>query len=121
MVVFLAAGAVEIAVAEDDGFTALFDGKTLAGWEQKGGEAKYAAEGGAIVGRSVPKAPNSFLCTKKRYGDFIPEYESPSDAQITLRAWSAQCWAAPKSSGRTLSSRSIASAASDRASHWPDS
>ena len=53
----------------------LMDGKTLNGWEQKGGEATYAAEDGVIVGRTVPNTPNSFLCTKKLYRNFILEYE----------------------------------------------
>ena len=53
----------------------LFDGKTLDGWEQHSGEAKYAVEDGAIVGTSVPNTGNSFLCTKDNYGDFILEFE----------------------------------------------
>jgi hypothetical protein len=57
----------------------LFDGKTLDGWVQKGGKAKYAAEDGAIVGHSVPNTSNSFLCTEKVYGDFVLEYEYKCD------------------------------------------
>jgi hypothetical protein len=50
---------------------ALFDGKTLDGWE--GDTAKtWRVEDGAIAGGSldteVPR--NEFLCTKKSYGDF---------------------------------------------------
>ena len=59
--------------AED--FRPLFDGKSLAGWTQHGGKAKYTVEDGAIVGRSVPNTQNSFLCTDKEYGDFILELE----------------------------------------------
>jgi hypothetical protein len=50
--------------------TALFDGKTLEGWE---GDLKvFRAEDGAIVGGSLKQkvARNEFLCTKKEYGDF---------------------------------------------------
>lgn len=54
-----------------DGFRPLFDGETLEGWEQFGGKAKYASEDGVIVGTAVPNTPNSFLATKKQYGDFI--------------------------------------------------
>ena len=61
------------AVAED--LKPLFDGKTLDGWEQHGGKAKYRVENGEIVGTSVPNTPNSFLCTTKEYGDFILELE----------------------------------------------
>jgi len=63
------------AVAQDDGFKPLFDGKSLNGWKQHGGRAKYSVEDGAIVGRSVPNTENSFLCTEKEYGDFILELE----------------------------------------------
>lgn len=53
----------------------LFDGKTLDGWTQRGGTAKYTVEDGMIVGTTVPGTPNSFLCTEKTYGDFILEIE----------------------------------------------
>lgn len=62
-------------VAEDDGWVSLYNGKNLDGWTQKGGDAKYAAEGDTIVGTSVPNTANSFLCTEKEYGDFILEFE----------------------------------------------
>jgi hypothetical protein len=58
-----------------DDFKPLFDGKTLDGWKQHGGKAKYTVEDGAIVGTSVPNTANSFLCTAKDYGDFILELE----------------------------------------------
>jgi len=64
------------------GGAALFDGKTLNGWEQKGGKAKYTVEDGAIVGRSVPNTTNSFLCTKKHYANFILEYEYKCDKEL---------------------------------------
>ncbi|MBU4273658.1 MAG: DUF1080 domain-containing protein [Planctomycetes bacterium] len=71
---FLAAWTV-VAKDGDNGFTPLFDGKTLNGWKQFGGKAKFAVEDGVIVGTSVPNTPNSFLCTEKNYGDFILELE----------------------------------------------
>lgn len=58
-----------------DGWTALFDGKTLNGWVQRGGKAKYEAKDGCVVGTTVPNTSNSFLCTEKNYGDFILELE----------------------------------------------
>ncbi len=58
-----------------DDFKPLFDGKSLTGWTQHGGKAKYTVEDGEIVGRSVPNTQNSFLCTDKEYGDFILELE----------------------------------------------
>jgi hypothetical protein len=56
-------------------WTKLFNGKNLEGWVQRGGKAMYRVEDGQIVGTSVPKTGNSFLCTKRDYGDFILELE----------------------------------------------
>ena len=61
---------------------ALFDGKTLTGWVQKGGKASYTVEDGAIVGRTVTNTPNSFLCTDRAYGDFILELEFKVDPSL---------------------------------------
>jgi len=69
-------------VAADVKFTPLFDGKTLDGWKQLGGKAKYEAKDAAIVGASVPNTSNSFLCTKKTYGDFVLEYEFKVDPSL---------------------------------------
>jgi hypothetical protein len=68
--------------AADEKWTDLFNGKDLAGWTQKGGQAKFAAEAGAIVGRSVLNTPNSFLCTEKEYGDFVLELEFQCDPRL---------------------------------------
>lgn len=61
--------------AAEENWTPLFDGTSLKGWTQRGGEAKYRVENGEIVGTSVPNTSNSFLCTDKDYGDFILELE----------------------------------------------
>ncbi|MCH8244056.1 MAG: DUF1080 domain-containing protein [Planctomycetes bacterium] len=66
-------------VAAEDGYVDLFNGKTLEGWVQKGGQAKYRVEDGTIVGQTVPNTSNSFLCTIKNYGDFVLEYEYRCD------------------------------------------
>ncbi len=63
------------AIAADDGWISLFDGKTLEGWIQKNGTATYRVDDGAIVGTTAKGSPNSFLCTKKEYGDFELEFE----------------------------------------------
>jgi len=79
-VVALVAGAAPWApAADEEGFVPLFDGKSLDGWVQRGGKAKYEAVDGVIVGSSVPNTPNSFLCTEKHYGDFILELEFKVD------------------------------------------
>jgi len=65
-----------------EGFAPLFDGKTLNGWIQRGGKAKYAVEDGMIVGSTVPNTTNSFLCTEKNYGDFILELDYKVDPEM---------------------------------------
>ena len=60
----------------------LFDGKSLNGWVQRGGEAKYRIENGEIVGSTVPNTPNSFLCTEKHYANFILEIEYRVDSRM---------------------------------------
>jgi hypothetical protein len=65
-----------------DGLVPLFDGKTLNDWVQHGGKAKYTVEDGMIVGTSVPNTENSFLCTKKNYGDFILEIDFKADPDL---------------------------------------
>ena len=77
---YLVAGA---AAGEGEKLQPLFDGKNLDAFVQKGGKAKYhIEEGGVIVGTSVPATPNSFLCTKKEYGDFIFEVEFKVDPPL---------------------------------------
>jgi len=57
----------------------LFDGKTLAGWTRRGGEAEYRVEDGAIVGRTRPGQRNSFLCTDRLFADFELTFEFQID------------------------------------------
>src|SRR5262245_44631939 len=65
--------AASVRAGEEEGWVKLFNGKDLAGWIQRGGKAQYTVENGEIVGASVPRTPNSFLCTKREYSDFILE------------------------------------------------
>jgi len=65
-----------------EGFAPLFDGRTLAGWVQRGGKAEYRVEDGCIVGASRPNQPNSFLCTEREYEDFILELEFKVDPDL---------------------------------------
>ncbi len=60
----------------------LFDGKSLDGWTQKGGEAKYSVEDNCIVGTTVPRTPNSFLCTDQEFRNFNLELEFWVDPQL---------------------------------------
>lgn len=63
----------------DGGFRPLFDGKSLEGWTQKNGTAKYRVEDGTIVGTTNEGSPNSFLCSDKEYGDFELQFEVKVD------------------------------------------
>ena len=80
-------------------WTSLFNGESLDGWIQRGGKAKYSVEDGCIVGRTVPKTPNSFLCTEKQYGDFILEYEFKVDPRLNS---GVQIRSQTKESGRVF-------------------
>jgi hypothetical protein len=59
----------------EDGWTSLFDGKSLDGWVQRNGTATYRVEDGCVVGKTTEGSPNSFLCTEKDYGDFELKFE----------------------------------------------
>ena len=79
-IALLALGCVSLAPTQE--WVPLFNGKNLDGWEQKNGLAKYEAKDGCILSSSVPNSPNSFLCTKKNYGDFELEFEVMCDKDL---------------------------------------
>ncbi len=60
-------------------WTDLFNGKNLKGWEKLDGSAEYRVEKGEVIGVSKTGTPNTFMATKKVYGDFILEYEMKMD------------------------------------------
>ena len=63
-------GLTLLAAPPEEGFTPLFDGKSLAGWE---GDAKtFRVEDGVILAGNLEKPipRNEFLCTRREYGDF---------------------------------------------------
>ena len=49
---------VPVTAAEGGAWKELFNGKDLTGWVQKGGVAKYTAENGELVGRTVYRKLN---------------------------------------------------------------
>ena len=80
LAIVTALGCVNFSYSQDNiPWKNLFDGKTLNGWEQIQGSAKYEVKDGAIVGTTVLNSPNSFLVTKKHYGDFILELDFKVD------------------------------------------
>lgn len=92
----------------------LFNGENLDGWVQHGGVAKYTIEDGAIVGTSVADTPNSFLCTKKHYSDFILEVEFKVDPglnsgiQIRSNVYDEPREVVTKASNGTLRTKKVA-------------
>ena len=53
-----------------EGWTSLFDGKTLEGWSVKSGFAVYKVDDGAILGTTAEGSPNSFLVSDGKFKDF---------------------------------------------------
>lgn len=70
------------ALQAQDAFVSLFDGKTLTGWEQHSGTAEYRVENGTIIGKTVPNTGNSFLCTDRKYANFILEVDFKVDPSM---------------------------------------
>ncbi|WP_209404704.1 DUF1080 domain-containing protein [Pseudozobellia sp. WGM2] len=67
---------------DDTPWVEIFDGTTLKGWSQKGGEANYEVRDGMIVGSTVHGTPNSFMTSDKMYDDFILELEYKVDSTM---------------------------------------
>jgi len=82
LVALLLALLVSPVVAAESGWVKLFDGKTLDGWVQHNGTAKYHVEDGNVVGKTNPGSPNSFMCTKKEYSDFDLTFEVKVDDEL---------------------------------------
>jgi len=55
-----------------DGWVSMFDGKTLDGWKANQNAQSWSVKDGAIVGTAPAEGLkfNTFLCSKKKYGDF---------------------------------------------------
>lgn len=53
----------------------LWNGKDLSEFQQFNGTGKYWIEDDSIVGQTREGSPNSFLCTRKLYGDFELKFE----------------------------------------------
>ncbi len=60
----------------------LFNGKNLKGWTKLNGTAEYVVKDGVITGISKMNTPNTFMATKKNYGDFILELEFKVDNRL---------------------------------------
>ncbi|MEE9368133.1 MAG: DUF1080 domain-containing protein [Pontiella sp.] len=73
-----------------DGFTSLFNGNDLNGWSTKGGTCTYEIQNKTIIGTTIPKSPNTFLCTENEFSDFIftceMKWEVDGNSGIMFRA-----------------------------------
>jgi hypothetical protein len=69
-------------VDAQQGWRSLFNGRNLDGWSACNGTAPFTVEDGAIVGRTVLDSPNSFLCAKEVFGDFIFEFEVKVESEM---------------------------------------
>ncbi len=63
------------AASAQNGWTPLFNGNNLNGWEKLNGTADYTIENGVVTGIAKLGTPNTFLATEKSYTDFILEVE----------------------------------------------
>ncbi len=80
---FLGLFALSAGVSQaEDGYVSLFNGKDLTGWKQKGGDALYKVEDGAIVGTVNDENRNTFLCSDKEFENFIFKVEFKFDANF---------------------------------------
>jgi hypothetical protein len=76
VIVLLMVAAISVNAQE---WVELFNGKNLKGWTRLDGSAEYRVEKGEVIGTSRTGTPNTFMATKKVYGDFILEYEMKMD------------------------------------------
>lgn len=65
--------------AQSPKWQSLFNGKNLKGWVKLNGTAEYKVQDNTIIGVSKMDTPNTFLSTKKKYGDFILEFDFKVD------------------------------------------
>ncbi|MDR1140113.1 MAG: DUF1080 domain-containing protein [Planctomycetaceae bacterium] len=91
MCIFSLAFSVSFAVAANEqdfvpllvpqpGVSWLENGKPLNGWVKRGGDATFTVEGDSLVGKRGTGI-NTFLCTEKRYSNFILKFDVKYDTE----------------------------------------
>jgi hypothetical protein len=63
------------AMTAQENWESLLKDKNLSNFEKLNGTAEYEYEDGVLTGITKANTPNTFLATKKRYNDFILEFE----------------------------------------------
>jgi len=74
VLVFVVFG-LTVTISAQDHWEVLFNGKDLQNFEQLNGNAKYEIKNNELIGTSKLNTPNSFMATKKKYDDFILEFD----------------------------------------------
>ena len=74
-----------------EGFTPLFNGNDLTGWQPKGGTCKFEAKDGLLIGTAVPGSNSTYLCTDRAdFTDFIftcdMKWEVSGNSGVMFRA-----------------------------------
>lgn len=74
-----------------EGFTPMFNGVDLTGWEAKGGTCKFEVQDGMVVGTCVQGSPSTYLSTTKSdYEDFVftcqMKWEVDGNSGVMFRA-----------------------------------
>jgi hypothetical protein len=64
-----------LVIGQEINWQNLLEGNTLENFVQLNGKADFSIEDGVLIGTSKRNTPNSFLATKKNYGDFILEFD----------------------------------------------
>lgn len=60
----------------------LIEDPELSAWVVRNGNAQYYLEDGVIIGTTIANSPNTFLCTREQFDDFILEFEVMVDPAI---------------------------------------
>jgi hypothetical protein len=73
------------------GFQDLFNGKDLTGWSPKGGDCKFEAKDGLLIGTCVPDSPSTYLSSDRAdFSDFIftceMKWEADGNSGVMFRA-----------------------------------
>ncbi len=72
----------QILIGQEEVWTELFNNQNLDNWEVKNGKADYLIQDETIVGIAQMNTPNTFLCTKEHYADFILEFDVQVDPRL---------------------------------------
>lgn len=66
---------INTTITAQENWQSLIKDKTLSNFQKLNGTAEYEYKDGILTGLTKAKTPNTFLATKKKYSDFILEFE----------------------------------------------